>query len=235
MKKLILLLLCAVSSFSLATTQASDGSNLRDSIFRIYRSMPADTARTQFLKDLFVRNIDKDWSAELLDSALASAISMKDVESELALRYEYFRYYTFRLDGENMDKALALLKEVCYRSKIYDNYFSALHYMLQLKGSRGDTESAILESQKMREEAIQWYFSRYRHRIIYRDNMAINVASANNFRPIHLDHLSLQPSASFIRIYGSLYFVCMDITGWMSLDISFIIIIHHTSWGRAIL
>ena len=119
MKKLILLLLCAVSSFSLAATQASDGSNLRDSIFRIYRSMPADTARTQFLKDLFVHNIDKDWSAELLDSALASAISMKDVESELALRYEYFRYYTFRLDGENMDKALALLKEVCYRSKIY--------------------------------------------------------------------------------------------------------------------
>ena len=65
--------------------------------------------------------------------------------------------------------------------------------------------------------------------------MAINVASANNFRPIHLDHLSLQPSASFIRIYGSLYFICMDITGWMSLDISFIIIIHHTCWGRAIL
>ena len=53
MKKLILLLLCAVSSFSLAATQASDGSNLRDSIFRIYRSMPADTARTQFLKDIF--------------------------------------------------------------------------------------------------------------------------------------------------------------------------------------
>lgn len=155
MKKLILLLLCAVSSFSLAATQASDGSNLRDSIFRIYRSMPADTARTQFLKDIFVRNIDKGWSVELLDSALVSAISMKDVESELALRYEYFRYYTFRLDGENMDKALALLKEVCYRSKIYENYFLALHYILQLKGTKGDTESAILESQKMREEAIR--------------------------------------------------------------------------------
>ena len=69
MKKLILLLLCAVSSFSLATTQASDGSNLRDSIFRIYRSMPADTARTQFLKDLFVRNIDKDWSFTGLPSS----------------------------------------------------------------------------------------------------------------------------------------------------------------------
>ena len=49
MKKLILLLLCAVSSFSLATTQASGGSNLRDSIFRIYRSMPADTARTLYI------------------------------------------------------------------------------------------------------------------------------------------------------------------------------------------
>ena len=160
MRELILILLCVVSSISLAATQDTDDKHLRDSIFLIYQSMPVDTARTQFLKDVFVHNIDKDWSAELLDSALTSAISMKDVESELALRYEYFRYYTFRLDGENMDKALALLKEVCYRSKIYDNYFSALHYMLQLKGSRGDTESAILESQKMREEAIRLKDSR---------------------------------------------------------------------------
>lgn len=98
--------------------------------------MPADTARTQFLKDIFVHNIDKDWSAELLDSALASAISMKDVESELALRYEYFRYYTFRLDGENMDKALALLKEVCYRSKIYDNYFPHYITCFNLRGAK---------------------------------------------------------------------------------------------------
>lgn len=131
MKKLILLLLCAVSSFSLAATQASDGSNLRDSIFRIYRSMPADTARTQFLKDIFVHNIDKDWSAELLDSALASAISMKDVESELALRYEYFRYYTFRLDGENMDKALALLKKsviaLRYMTIIFPHYITCFN------------------------------------------------------------------------------------------------------------
>ena len=160
MRELILILLCVVSSISLAATQDTDDKHLRDSIFLIYQSMPVDTARTQFLKDVFVHNIDKDWSAELLDSALTSAINMKDVESELALRYEYFRYYTFRLDGENMDKALALLKEVCYRCKIYDNYFSALHYMLQLKGSRGDTESAILESQKMCEEAIRLKDSR---------------------------------------------------------------------------
>ena len=160
MRELILILLCVVSSISLAATQDTDDKHLRDSIFLIYQSMPVDTARTQFLKDVFVHNIDKDWSAELLDSALTSAINMKDVESELALRYEYFRYYTFRLDGENMDKALVLLKEVCYRCKIYDNYFSALHYMLQLKGSRGDTESAILESQKMREEAIRLKDSR---------------------------------------------------------------------------
>lgn len=155
MKKLIILLLCTVSSVYFAATPNTNDRHLRDSIFRIYQSMPVDTARTQFLKDIFVRNIDKDWSAELLDSALISAISMKDVESELALRYEYFRYYTFRLDGENMDKTLALLKEVCYRSKTYENYFLALHYILQLKGTKGDTESAILESRKMREEAIR--------------------------------------------------------------------------------
>ena len=73
---------------------------------------------------------------------------------------------------------------------------------------------------------IQWYFSRYRHRSIYRDNMAINVASANNFALstwitylFSLQHRLSGYTAPFI-------FVCMDITDWMSLDISFIIIVH---------
>ena len=69
MKKLVFILLCVVSSMSFAATQDTDDKHLRDSIFQIYQSMPVDTARTQFLKDVFVRNIDKDWSAELLDSA----------------------------------------------------------------------------------------------------------------------------------------------------------------------
>lgn len=156
MKKLLLLLLCAVSPVLLYAAPAStNGGELRDSIFCVYHSMPADTTRTEFLKDAFTQNIEEDWASELLDSALVSAIGMKDVKNEIALRYEYFRYYTFRMNSEKMDETFALLKEACYRHEIYTDYFLALHYILQLKGTRGDTEYAILESQKMREEAIR--------------------------------------------------------------------------------
>lgn len=156
MKKLLLLLLGAVSPVLLYAAPASiNGGELRDSIFCVYHSMPADTTRTEFLKDAFTQNIDEDWASELLDSALVFAMGMKDVKNEIALRYEYFRYYTFRMNSEKMDETFALLKEACYRHGMYTKYFLALHYILQLKGTRGDTEYAILESQKMREEAIR--------------------------------------------------------------------------------
>lgn len=60
----------------------------------------------------------------------------------------------------NMEKTCATLREACYRYKKYDNYFLALHYVLQLKGSEGDTEYAILESRKMREEAVRLHVDR---------------------------------------------------------------------------
>jgi len=59
-----------------------------------------------------------------------------------------------------MEKTCATLREACYRYKKYDNYFLALHYVLQLKGSEGDTEYAILESRKMREEAVRLHVDR---------------------------------------------------------------------------
>lgn len=105
-------------------------------------------------------HVKESWALELLDSALVFAREIKDVEGELELQYGIFRYYTFRMDGENMEKTCATLREACYRYKKYDNYFLALHYVLQLKGSEGDTEYAILESRKMREEAVRLHVDR---------------------------------------------------------------------------
>lgn len=155
MKRRWLFFLCTVWLALYATAQPVNDSLLRDSLFRIYRSMPADTLRTEFMRNAFIDHIDRDWSYELLDSALVSAIDMQDTEREVKLRYEYFRYHTFRMDSKNMEKTLNLLKEACYRYEIYENYFVAQHYFLQLKGTEGNTEYAILESQKMYREAVR--------------------------------------------------------------------------------
>lgn len=155
MKKILLLVYCVLNTFLLVAGNGSNEKCLRDSIFNIYHSMREDTARVQFLASTFLQHIDQDWSVELLDTALALTVDTKDVENELVIRYEYFRYYTFRMDGENMEKKCSLLKEASYRYEIYDNYFLALHYILQLKSTQGNTEYAIQASREMRKEAIR--------------------------------------------------------------------------------
>lgn len=152
MKKILLLLLfCAVYITSLQAS--SDG--CRDSIFATCRSLSSDSARVQYMQESFKQHIGEDWSAELLDSALILAMNIKDREAEVSIRYEYFRYHTFRLNGADMEKACDVLKEISYRYKKYDEYFQALHYLIQLKGSEGNTEYAIQKSKEMREEAIR--------------------------------------------------------------------------------
>ena len=153
MKRVLFVYICTI--MACVSVHALDDNALRDSLFRIYHSMPADTTRTLFLHKVFTQNIDKDWSAELLDTALVLAAEVKDVKSESELRYEYFRYYTFRMNGEMMEKTFDLLKDACYRCGEYEVYFQAWHYLLQFKASEGNTEYAIQESQNMRREAVR--------------------------------------------------------------------------------
>ena len=131
MKRLVVLLFGLVGAALFMSAANSGDRVLRDSIFHVYRSMPADTTRTVFAKEAAMGHVKESWALELLDSALVFAREIKDVEGELELQYGIFRYYTFRMDGENMEKTCATLREACYRYKKFDNYFLALHYVLQ--------------------------------------------------------------------------------------------------------
>ena len=121
---------------------------LRDSIFHVYRSMPADTTRTVFAKEAAMGHVKESWALELLDSALVFAREIKDVEGELEPNTGFFVTIRSGMDGENMEKTCASLREACYRYKKYDNYFLALHYVLQLKGSEGTRSMPFLNRER---------------------------------------------------------------------------------------
>ena len=115
MKRLVVLLFGLIGAALFMSAANSGDRVLRDSIFHVYRSMPADTTRTVFAKEAAMGHVKESWALELLDSALVFAREIKDVEGELELQYGIFRYYTFRMDGENMEKTCATLREACYR------------------------------------------------------------------------------------------------------------------------
>ncbi len=128
---------------------------VRDSIFRVYHSMPADSARVEYLKGMFQQNIRADWAIELADSALQAAITLRNGALELVMCHEMFRYPQYRGDLQEMERRLEILKECSYRQKSYEYYYSSWEAVLDLQCSRGNIEYAILQAKQMKTEAEQ--------------------------------------------------------------------------------
>ena len=80
MKRLVVLLFGLVGAALFMSAANSGDRVLRDSIFHVYRSMPADTTRTVFAKEAAMGHVKESWALELLDSALVFAREIKDVE-----------------------------------------------------------------------------------------------------------------------------------------------------------
>nr|WP_303923897.1 histidine kinase dimerization/phospho-acceptor domain-containing protein [Bacteroides intestinalis] len=148
---ILLILLGSVLHVSAGLT--SEEQTLRDSIFNVYHSMPADTMRVEYLKSMYQQNIRADWSIELADSALQAARVLGNGRLELMLCHEAFRYSQYRGDLQEMERRLAVLKECCYRQKSYEYYFSAWEAVLDLQCSRGNIEYAILQAKQMKADA----------------------------------------------------------------------------------
>lgn len=166
----LLILLCSVLQVSAEVT--SQKQSLRDSIFEVYHSMPADTARVEFLKDMFQQNIKTDWAIELADSALQAAITLQNARLELIMCHEKFRYSNYQGDLPGMEQALTKLKECSYRHQSYGYYYSAWEAVLDIHCSKGNIEYAIQQAKQMKTEAEQSGFEEG----VYTSYMALGCA-----------------------------------------------------------
>ncbi|MCD8184089.1 MAG: hypothetical protein LUE99_14565 [Bacteroides sp.] len=156
MKKTVLILLLLNAIFYGGNIYASESaeSQSRDSIFRIAASQPNDTLRSRFLRGVFEQQISQSSAMEYLDSAYALSKRKQLHEEELWILFDYCRRYEFCADIDNMEKHLQMLRDASYRYKIYTYYYTAWMAALQMRCVQGDTEYAILQAKKMREEAL---------------------------------------------------------------------------------
>jgi len=151
---IVLCLLIPVLMLKAEEKAAVQDEQLRDSIFRTFRSMSGDTARrVDFMRDMLQKNIGKKWSVELLDSALVLTVDSQYREEEVGIRYDYYRYYKYQVDTARMNQAFKQLESVSRKYKIYDLYFTAWGDILQFSTVRGDTEYVLMEAGRMEEEA----------------------------------------------------------------------------------
>lgn len=153
MKRLYILLILLGSVLHVSAGLTPQEQILRDSIFKVYHSMPVDTVRVEYLKDMYQQNIRADWSIELADSALQAAKALRNGRLELILCHEMFRYSQYRGDLPEMERQLALMKECSHRLKSYEYYFSSWEAVLDIQCSRGNIEYAVLQAKQMKADA----------------------------------------------------------------------------------
>lgn len=157
MKKTTIIFLLLASIFSLTGNRAAakNTQQLRDSIFRLAASQPNDTLRSKFLRNAFQQYIGEDAAVEYLDSAFALSLRRQLHEEELWTLFDYCRHYQYCADIQSMEQYFFRLKDACYRYKDYKLYFTIWLAMLEARCALGDTEYAIIQAQKMQEEAIR--------------------------------------------------------------------------------
>lgn len=128
---------------------------LRDSTFKVAYSLSGDSLRSGYLRNVFQRNLGKQWVTELLDSALSISTRERIPSEIVAACYDYFRHYQFQGDTENMEHWFNILKKYSYLYKNFDHYFNAWNAQLQFRSARGDTGYVIIEVNRMKKEAKQ--------------------------------------------------------------------------------
>lgn len=157
MRKLTLLFILAslLSTSKLYASQTADERRVRDSIFQIVNSIPVDSLRVQFLRDVFEQYIDKEFTTEFLDTAIAISIRKDLHNEEMWALFNYCRFYEYRNDIITMQKRIVPLKEASYRYGDYAYYYTIWLNLLQARCALGDTEYVIIQAKEMRKEAIR--------------------------------------------------------------------------------
>ncbi len=142
---------CLYSSY--AVSLVPETNRLRDSVFRVYRTLPRDTSRRNAVHELFVAHIGKNWIPELLDSALTFAVSRNDNRGELTVLDDLATYYAHVADFAKVETYLEKLRAGGRKVGDYGPYFRAWRSILRHKVAQGDTEAVLLETVRMKKEA----------------------------------------------------------------------------------
>jgi tetratricopeptide (TPR) repeat protein len=161
MKRYVFLTLClmlfCLPALAGATSQGNDknGWALRDSILRVYRSMPADTNRVLFLTRIFPLYKLYPWLESIYKMGAGDAHKYHNTHLELKLLKLCVGHYHDIEDIPNMNRLLEELRAKSYKYRDYYYYFGQMFYMVDLYCDHGNIVYAFNKIRQWYQEAVQ--------------------------------------------------------------------------------
>ncbi len=136
-----------------AVSAERDNLTVPDSLFQKYYELPDLESRKNFVHNTFLNNRTSQWMQALLDTVLMETRNAKNDSAELFVLYDYSLYYRYQSNSDGIKRIRDELKECGGRINIYGPYFKVYSGYLDFQLAQGDTESALLEAEKMEKEA----------------------------------------------------------------------------------
>ena len=145
-------LVLVLSTFCCANLRADELSK-KDSVMLVADTIASARDRIDYLFKMGSVNLNEKWRLDLIDMALKESEAANDSSRQIKALFERARHFLFWRDVSKQYKSFEELRIRSYKFGIYSSYFKIWYSLLQHSVANGDVEFALIQAQKMEEEA----------------------------------------------------------------------------------
>lgn len=151
MKRLILLL---IACCCLVIEKASSNSNT-DSLLQVIKSLPHDSTRMVTLNDIIRIEQNNYKCIQFSDTLLKEALLQHSDKYVSMAAYYHVLYYYNQSKQDSVSKWVTLMEPYVQTSGLWDYFFDAKRFYIDLYTHNEQYERAIIEANKMKQQALE--------------------------------------------------------------------------------
>ena len=150
MKRLILLIITCYGLLSgYANTDTAS-----DSLLQVLQTLPHDTTRLSTLNDIIKIEQNNYKCIQYSDSLMQEALKLKNDKYASLAAYYHLLYYYNRCEQDSVAKWIVKMEPLVQKSGLWDYFFDARRFQIDLYTFTEQYELAISEANKMKQKAL---------------------------------------------------------------------------------
>lgn len=152
MKRIALLLFvlcCSLNGTASTYTSASD------SLLKVLQTIPHDTIRLNIISQIIRIEQNNSRCIQYADTLMKEALLLHNDKYAGMSAYYHILYYYNHNDQDSVSKWLNIMRPYVKKSELWDYFFEAKRFQLNLYTNSRQYELAISEAQRMKQQSIQ--------------------------------------------------------------------------------
>lgn len=152
MKQIILLLFALCCSLN---GKASIYTSASDSLLKVLQTIPHDTIRLNIISQIIRIEQNNSRCVQYADTLMKEALLLNNDKYAGMSAYYHILYYYNHNDQDSVSKWLNIMRPYVKKSELWDYFFEAKRFQINLYTNSRQYELAISEAQRMKQQSIQ--------------------------------------------------------------------------------